>query len=345
MALCTNYQCANLHRWCTNRCNQPLVLTICLPWYWRRSIIFSPWTFFSNHFLGKKSFLVHEPFFRAHLIFRLQHIACTYRQQYFESILAKPVSFFDEEENSSGTLTARVANDPTQLQQLLGINMGMVYVAVFSLVGCIIISFYFGWKFVTLLPFLSTNPTNKNSRLTLVATLVSMPIILACAFFRLRYELQFEAMNNAVFAESSKFASESIGAFRTVTSLTLEDMISKRYGILLQDHVDKAFKKAGWTTLVFSASDSVSLLCMALTFWYGVCITPPFPHPLLFPSKSLTNLDGQLGQITSYTRIRTCPILRRLHRYRQRIRIFGFPPLFWTEYGAGCGGGESDSQF
>ncbi|KAF4636377.1 hypothetical protein G7Y89_g1707 [Cudoniella acicularis] len=179
------------------------------------------------------------------------NIACTYRQQYFESILAKPISFFDEEENSSGTLTARVANDPTQLQQLLGINMAMVYIAILSLLGCIIIGFVFGWK------------------LTLLTVFVSMPIIMSCGYFRLRYEIQFEKMNNAVFAESSKFAAESIGAFRTVTSLTLEDMISKRYETLLQDHVDKAFTKARWTTLVFSLSDSMSLLCMALTFWYG----------------------------------------------------------------------------
>lgn len=49
-----------------------------------------------------------------------QHIACHYRKEYFESILSKPIAFFDADENSSGTLTARVANDPTQLQQLLG---------------------------------------------------------------------------------------------------------------------------------------------------------------------------------------------------------------------------------
>lgn len=76
-------------------------------------------------------------------------------------------------------------------------------------------------------------------------------------------------MNQAVFAESSKFAAESIGAFRTVTSLTLEDMICRRYEALLGSHVKKAFKKSRYSTLLFSASDSVPLLCMALTFWYG----------------------------------------------------------------------------
>lgn len=114
------------------------------------------------------------------------HVSCTYRQQYFESILAKPIEFFDGEDNSSGTLTARVANDPTQLQQLLGVNMAMVLQAIFSLIGCIAIGFNFGWK------------------LTLLATLVALPIIMAGSFFRFRYEIQFEKMNQKVFEESSK---------------------------------------------------------------------------------------------------------------------------------------------
>lgn len=88
-------------------------------------------------------------------------------------------------------------------------------------------------------------------------------------FFRVRYEIQFEALNQAVFAESSKFAAEAIGAFRTVTGLTMEEMIARRYEELLQDHVKKAFIKARWSTFIFAASDSVQLLCMALAFWYG----------------------------------------------------------------------------
>lgn len=86
-------------------------------------------------------------------------------------------------------------------------------------------------------------------------------------------------MNQEVFAESSKFGAEAISAFRTVTSLTLEDMISQRYETLLQNHVRKAFKKARYTTLLFSFCDSISLLCMALTFWYGVSALNSNHHP------------------------------------------------------------------
>lgn len=102
----------------------------------------------------------------------------------------------------------------------------------------------------------------------------AFPIIIGAGFMRIRYELQFERMNAKVFAESSQFASEAIGAFRTVTSLTLEETIIERYSDLLQGHVRGAFMKARLATLIFTLSDSVELLCMALCFWYVVTCLP-----------------------------------------------------------------------
>jgi len=127
--------------------------------------------------------------------------------------------------------------------------MAFVIISILNVVGCLAISFYFGWK------------------LTLVTLCSSMPLIFAAAFFRIRYETQFEKMNNEVFAESAKFATESIGAFRTVSAMTLEDTIIKRYETLLHDQIRKTFWKSGWTTLIFAIADSISLLCMAFVLW------------------------------------------------------------------------------
>ncbi|KAI1411864.1 P-loop containing nucleoside triphosphate hydrolase protein [Hypoxylon sp. FL1857] len=179
------------------------------------------------------------------------YITSTYRREYFQNIVSKRVSWFDGEGRSIGALTGIVASDPTQLQQLLGNNMAFAGISIFSVIGCLIISFYFGWK------------------LTIVALSSAMPLALAAGFFRIRVEKKFEAMNLKVFAESAKFATESIGAIRTVTALTLEESICRRYEELLQEHVKKAFKRARLATLVFSASDSLPFLCMAFVLWYG----------------------------------------------------------------------------
>jgi ATP-binding cassette subfamily B (MDR/TAP) protein 1 len=129
--------------------------------------------------------------------------------------------------------------------------MGLVCVAFLSLVGCIIIGFIFGWK------------------LTVLAVFVAMPLLLGTGYYRIRYEVQFEKMNQAVFAESSKFAAEAISAFRTVNSLTLENMICGRYDALLRGHITDAFNKSTFSSLLFAISDSMQIPIMALTFWYG----------------------------------------------------------------------------
>lgn len=178
-------------------------------------------------------------------------IRAKYQKEYFMSILYQKTAFFDYDDHSQGTMTARSSSDPSHLEELLGSNMASVYVALWTLLGSIAIAFAFAWK------------------LALVSFCVVVPILLGTGYWRFRYEIKFEEMNNIVFADSSKFASEAIGAFRTVASLTLEDAICGRFRTLSKGHVIDAFKKARWVTLLFAFSDSATIGCQALVFWYG----------------------------------------------------------------------------
>jgi ABC-type multidrug transport system fused ATPase/permease subunit len=179
------------------------------------------------------------------------HIAFTYRNEYFHSILRKPISFYDSDGNASGTLVSRLSGDPKLLQEVFALAGAFPMISIFQIMGCIAISFAFGWK------------------LTLVTLFSAMPVLFLANFMRIRHEIQFEAMNTEVFASSSKFAAEAIGAFRTVTSLVMEDSIINRYSDLLKKQTRNAFRKAWHATLIFAFSDSVELCAMALSLWYG----------------------------------------------------------------------------
>ncbi|KAL8314910.1 hypothetical protein RB593_008482 [Gaeumannomyces tritici] len=206
------------------------------------------------------------------------HIIRHYRKEYIRNMLSKRASFFDQDGNSAGALTARLATDPAQLQQLLGMNMAFVLVSVLSVVGCLTISFYFGWK------------------LALVTVLTMLPLILGAAFFRVRYEKRLEMMGMAVFAESAKFASEGVGAFRTVSSLTLERVICDRYAKLLRDHTRAAFFKSSGSTALFALSDSISLLCMAFILWYGGKLMAEHEYaPFQYTVVYIAVLQGGVG--------------------------------------------------
>jgi ABC-type multidrug transport system fused ATPase/permease subunit len=176
-------------------------------------------------------------------------ITTFYRKDYFRSILRQPIPFFDEGNNASGSLIGRLSSDLKQLQELFGPNGVFPLVSIFTVVGCVAVSFSFGWK------------------LAAVAFFAALPFIFLAAFMRIRYEIQFENMNAQVYAESSQFAAEAIRAFRTVTALTMEEYILGRYGRLLAEQRAKSMRKAWYATLIFAFSDSVDFCAMALTFW------------------------------------------------------------------------------
>ncbi|CAI7615915.1 unnamed protein product [Penicillium viridicatum] len=179
------------------------------------------------------------------------YVSTVYRRQYFKNLLQSPISWFDKEDNASGSLMARLATDCKLLAELIGFNGVFPLIAIFNIIGCTAVSFYFGWK------------------LTLVVFFSALPVIIVASFVRLKLEREFEEWNAKVFSQSSQFATEAVGAFRTVISLTMEESIIHKYSELLQLQIREAFRKSAYACLVFALSDSIELCAMALTYWYG----------------------------------------------------------------------------
>ncbi|KAF4539503.1 ABC transporter protein [Lasiodiplodia theobromae] len=190
--------------------------------------------------------------FQGWISLRIQFfVSAACKREYLTGMLHQELRFFDEDKNAHGTLSARIASDAKQIEELFGLNLAFMLSGIFNVIGCVTIALVFGWK------------------LGLISMFITMPILLASGFWKYRQEVQFEEMNSAVFMESSQFAAEAIGAIRTVSSLTMESRINGRYQKLLHGHVREALHKAKWTAPLFGFADSASLGCQALVFWYG----------------------------------------------------------------------------
>ncbi|RMZ70090.1 leptomycin B resistance pmd1 [Pyrenophora seminiperda CCB06] len=124
-------------------------------------------------------------------------VTLKYRQEYLDNLIRKRIAFFDDQEHSPGSLTASLSSDTTQIQQLMATEMSLAFIAVVNLVGCIIVSFVYGWK------------------LSLVGLFTALPLILAAGYLRVRLEMEFANTNAKIFENSSQFAAEAVGAFRT----------------------------------------------------------------------------------------------------------------------------------
>ncbi|KAI0197519.1 multidrug resistance protein [Astrocystis sublimbata] len=170
------------------------------------------------------------------------------RDQAFRAMLRQEVTFFDE--NTTGALASFLSTEATHVAGLSGATLGTILTATTTLVSSIIVALVFGWK------------------LALVCT-ATVPVIIACGFFRFYMLAHFQKRSKKVYARSASYASEAISNIRTVASLTREADVLKHYQSILSEQQKSSLKAVAKSSLLYAASQSVLLLAFALGFWYG----------------------------------------------------------------------------
>lgn len=174
-----------------------------------------------------------------------------YRLQYLHNMFRQPIAFFDDPKNSAEILTAKLTQYPTQLQDLLGMNVALIIIMLVNILSCSTLAIATGWKF------------------GLVAVFGSLPPICVAGLVRVHLQNTREEENQRLYFESSGFAAEFIGSMRTVTSLCLEDTLLSEYRTLLKGPLHDAKRMTFHTMAFLALADSLEIGGMALSFWYG----------------------------------------------------------------------------
>lgn len=172
------------------------------------------------------------------------------RQQCFTSILRQDVSYFDQDKNNAGALTAFLSVETTQVAGISGVTLGTLLISITNIVAGMSLSLAIGWK------------------LALVC-MCAVPIVLSCGFFRAWMLSHYQQRSAGAYAASASFAAENISSMKTVASLTREEQVSKTYREALEEQQRKSIKSVAKSSILFAASQSVMFLCFALGFWYG----------------------------------------------------------------------------
>ena len=165
-----------------------------------------------------------------------------YRRDYLSSMLSQDISFFDAPDHSSGSLTAQLATDTQSLLDLVSLNLGLIVIVLVNLISNCVLALAVGW------------------RLALVAIFGGLPLIFVGGFLRMRLEVQSQDRNAKLYAESARFASEAVGAIRTVLSLTLETKVYDNYGDRLRVPVQRSYKHNAISMMFFALAESADLL-------------------------------------------------------------------------------------
>ena len=180
-----------------------------------------------------------------------QTIIHRYRREMFEQILHQDMQFFDRPENSSGALTSKLSTVPTQLFEMISINLLLIFIVLINILSSSILAISYGWK------------------LGLVVVFGGLPPLIGAGYARIRLETRIEVKNDERFATSATLANEAVSAIRTVASLALERQILQQYSDMLSNIVAISIRSTLKNMIFYALSQSLDFLVMALGFWYG----------------------------------------------------------------------------
>ncbi|KAL5051279.1 hypothetical protein BDW71DRAFT_214233 [Aspergillus fruticulosus] len=172
------------------------------------------------------------------------------RSSTFRVLLGQDITFFDEEENTAGTLTSMLATDIKNLAGISGATLGTLLIVTVNLFGSLTVAYALGWK------------------LALVCS-SAVPLLLLSGFLRTWILSRFQARGRAVYQKSASDVSEAVSAIRTVVSLTMEQVILDSYRTQTAEQVRSDIPTILRSAFLYASSEALQFFCMALGFWYG----------------------------------------------------------------------------
>lgn len=179
-----------------------------------------------------------------------EYLTARLRKLLFEKLLQQEIGFFDDKNNSTGALCARLSGEAASVQGATGQRIGTVLQAVGTFCFALGVSLYYEW------------------RLGLVA-LAFVPLMAAVLYKQGRM-VTAESFGTAKTMESSsKVAVEAVSNVRTVASLGREQTFVEEYAKLLLPALYIAKKSAHWRGLVFGLSRGLFNFVYSATLLYG----------------------------------------------------------------------------
>ncbi|XP_059052240.1 ATP-dependent translocase ABCB1-like [Achroia grisella] len=189
------------------------------------------------------------------------------RKLMFEKLLRQEIAYYDDKNNSTGALCARLAGEAAAVQGATGQRIGTVLQAIGSLILALILSLYYEW------------------RVGLVAC--AFVPLMACIVYKEGRMMNAESFGNAKIMESSsKLAVEAVSNLRTVASLGKENMFLNKYSLLLRPGLILAKRTAHWRGIVFGLSRGLFNFIYAAALYYGgmLIINEHIDYPTILKS-------------------------------------------------------------
>ncbi|XP_049777245.1 ATP-dependent translocase ABCB1-like [Schistocerca cancellata] len=172
------------------------------------------------------------------------------RRLAFSAMLRQEVAWFDDKNNSTGALCARLSGDAASVQAATGQRIGAVVQALCTLALSVIACLFFEW------------------RLGLVA-IAFIPVMVLAQYFDDRMVLKEAKRKQKSMEKATIVAVEAVGSIRTVAGLCRERQFHAKYMLELEPAIRLAKRNTYVRAAVFSLARSLGTFVYAICIYYG----------------------------------------------------------------------------
>uniref|UniRef100_A0A8C4XV51 Bile salt export pump n=1 Tax=Falco tinnunculus TaxID=100819 RepID=A0A8C4XV51_FALTI len=201
----------------------------------------------------------------------------------FQAMLGQDIGWFDDQRNSPGALTTRLATDASQVQGATGSQIGMIVNSFTNIGVAIIIAFYFSWK------------------LSLVI-LCFMPFLALSGAVQAKMLTGFASQDKKALEATGRISSEALSNIRTVAGIGKENMFINNFEKHLYMPYRAAIKKAHVYGLCFGFAQSIVFIANAVSYRYGgFLVDAEGLHYSFVVISAVVTSGTALGRASSYT--------------------------------------------
>uniref|UniRef100_A0A8C1WMX4 Uncharacterized protein n=1 Tax=Cyprinus carpio TaxID=7962 RepID=A0A8C1WMX4_CYPCA len=170
------------------------------------------------------------------------------RSQAFNAMMRQEIAWFDDDNNAVGVLTTKLATDASLVKGAAGSRLGLATNTICSLGIAVIVAFIHSWQLTLLI-------------------LACVPFLTGARFIQMRAMAGHTSKDQSALEMSGKISTETVENFRTVVSLTREDVFFHKFIESLSKPYN--LSKAPIYGITFALAQAIPYLVNAAIFRFG----------------------------------------------------------------------------
>ncbi|XP_051144246.1 ABC transporter B family member 15-like [Andrographis paniculata] len=172
------------------------------------------------------------------------------REKVLENVLTFEVGWFDEEENTSGAVCARLSTEANLVRSLVGDRMSLLVQVSANALLSFALGLIVAWRVAAVM-------------------IAIQPLVVVSFYLKAGLMKQMSADAGRVQDEGSQLASEAVVNHRTITAFSSEQRVLELFEATLKGPREHSVRQSWVSGVGLLSSQVLALGAVALTFWYG----------------------------------------------------------------------------